>query len=85
MTFLILHGYKQMHSHNFPQTHFLLMAEMVRSGKPFIAEKLMSETARLTSNMFGGVRRHLDLSKKNILNFFQISWIFTWKHRCIHG
>ena len=58
-----------MYLHNFPQTHFLLMAEIVRSGKPFIAEKLMSETARLTSSMFGGVRRHLDLSKKNTFVF----------------
>ena len=37
------------------------MAEMVRSGKPFTAEKVRSETAKLTSKKFGGVRRALDL------------------------
>ncbi len=42
---------------SFPQTHFLLMEEMVSRGKPFTAKNDMSEMAKFTSNMFGGVRK----------------------------
>ncbi len=47
--------------HNFPQTHFLLMADIVSNGKPLTAEKVASEMARFTRSILGGVRSRLDL------------------------
>ena len=52
-----------MYLHSLPQTHFLLMADMVSNGNPFTAENVASEMARLTRSILGGVRSRLDLWK----------------------
>ncbi len=44
-----------------PKYHFFINADIVMSGKPFIAENPISLIAMLIMNIFGGVRSDLDL------------------------
>jgi hypothetical protein len=53
------------HVPSIPKAHFLRKQETVMSGKPLMAEKPMSLSARLMMNILGGVRRDFVLNKAN--------------------